>query len=63
MVANGADVNDANPDGFTALMYAARNGHYKTVEHLLGASRLFLQLELNLELSAASVACMREVSA
>jgi len=36
LVANGADVNDSNPDGFTALMYAARNGHYKTVEHLLG---------------------------
>ena len=36
LVADGADPNDANQDGFTCLMYAARNGHFETTQHLLG---------------------------
>jgi len=35
LIENGADINDANPDGFTALMYASRNGHYDTAKHLM----------------------------
>ena len=36
LVADGADPNDANQGGFTCLMYAARNGHFETTQHLLG---------------------------
>jgi ankyrin repeat protein len=34
----GALVDYANEDGFTALMFAARNGHKETVEALLTAN-------------------------
>ena len=31
LVADGADHNDANQDGLTCLMYAARNGNLETI--------------------------------
>ena len=36
LVADGAGPNDANQDGLTYLMYAARNGNLETTQHLLG---------------------------
>jgi serine/threonine-protein phosphatase 6 regulatory ankyrin repeat subunit B len=35
LIEKGADINEQNEDGFTALMFAARNGHHQTCLHLL----------------------------
>jgi serine/threonine-protein phosphatase 6 regulatory ankyrin repeat subunit B len=35
LIEKGADINEPNEDGFTALMFAARNGHHQTCLHLL----------------------------
>ena len=47
LVADGADHNDANQDGLTCLMYAARNGHLPVAELLLkSGAKVDLQTEV-----------------
>ena len=35
MINHGANVNAKTDQGFTPLMYAVRDGYYKTVKHLI----------------------------
>ena len=59
LIDHGADVNTKTAQGFTALIYASRDGFLKTVEHLItngaeidaqtsfGYTALMVSFELN----------------
>ena len=59
LINNGADVNAKTAQGFTALIYASRDGFLKTVDHLItngaeidaqtsfGYTALMVSFELN----------------
>jgi ankyrin repeat protein len=55
----GADINQANPSGATALYILAQNNHQRELENLLGSSTIDLNQESSAGISPLYIACQK----